>query len=100
MARFANGYIKFYRRTVEEDIGHHGVRLAVWVTLLVWANRFDTQIYCKGTTRKLPPGTVVTAIRELAKKLHFSKDAVARALRALAARGSIRIETTPRGTIT
>lgn len=99
MARFDSGYIKFYRRAVTEDIGWSGVQLAVWVTLLCWASRFESKIRWTGGQRTIPPGTIVTAIRDLASRLGFSKDAVARALRALSERGSIRIESATRGTL-
>jgi hypothetical protein len=99
MARFENGWIKFHRRAVNEDIGWSGVQLAVWVTLLCWATRFETKIGWTGGQRTIPPGSVVTATRELSARLGFSKDAIARALRSLAGRDSIRVESAPRGTL-
>jgi DNA-binding transcriptional MocR family regulator len=99
MTRFGNGYIKFYRSVVDEDIGWSGVQLAVWTTLLCWATRFETKIRWKGQQRLIPPGTVVTGVRELAKRLGFSKDSVARAFHALSSRDSIRVETSTRGTL-
>ena len=99
MTRFVNGYIKLHRRTVHQDIGSSGVRLAVWVTLLCWAMRFEGKIPWKGGQRTVPPGSVLTGIRELARHLGFSKDAVSRALRALVSRDSIRTETATRGTL-
>lgn len=99
MARFDRGWIKFHRRVVEGDIGCSGVQLAVWVTLLCWSTRYETSIRWKGQQRVIPPGMVVTGIRELAARLGFSKDSIARALRALASRDSIRIETATRGTL-
>ena len=99
MARFESGWIKFHRRVINEDIGWHGVQLAVWITLLCWATRFETIISWQGKPRTIPPGSIVTAIRELATHLKFSKDAVARALQRLVSRDSIRIESTTRGSL-
>lgn len=99
MARYENGWIKFYRSAVNEDIGWNGVQLAVWVTLLCWATRYDTKIGWTGGQRTVPAGSVVTAIRDLSVRLGFSKDAIARALRSLAGRDSIRIESATRGTL-
>jgi hypothetical protein len=99
MSRFDAGWIKFHRRAVTEDIGWNGVQLAVWVTLLCWASRFESKIQWQGEQRTLPPGTVVTAIRDLGARLKLSKDAVGRALRTLKKRDSIRMETAPRGTL-
>jgi DNA-binding transcriptional MocR family regulator len=99
VARFDGGYIKLYRACVNGDIGWSGVQLAVWVTLLAWATRFETSIRWQGRRRVIPPGTVVTAIRDLADHLCFSKDAVARALAALNERDSIRVESATRGTL-
>lgn len=97
--RFTEGYIKFHRRTVAEDIGSSGSILAVWVTLLCWATRFESKIKWKGAQRSIPPGSVFTGIRELAARLNFSKDTVSRALKYLRDRDSIALEIATHGTL-
>ncbi len=97
--RFDQGWIKLHRSAVTEDIGRSGIHIAVWVTLLCWATRFESKIRWQGKQRTLPPGSVVTGIRDLASHLGFSKDSVSRAIHALAARESISVETATRGTL-
>lgn len=99
MSRFGNGYIKFYRACVHGDIGKRGTLLAVWVTLLSYANRFETKMPRAGKQVVLPPGTAVVGIRELAEKLDFSRSTISRALGYLESTGRIQAERGPRGII-
>lgn len=99
MARFTGGWIKLHRRAIDEDIGQNGHILAVWVTLLCWASRFDSKIYHGGKHKILAPGSCVFGIRELADQLRFSKDTVYRALKYLRERDTITITSDTRGTV-
>jgi DNA-binding MarR family transcriptional regulator len=91
VSRFNRGWVKLHREVVEEDIGRNGIYLAVWVTLLSWATRFETSIPRNEERVTLSPGSVVTSIRELADHLGFSRSSIARALKYLEKRDSIRV---------
>ncbi len=99
MARFTEGWIRIDRRAVEEDIGNRAELLAIWITLLVWANRFESKIIWNDTQRTLPPGTIVTGMQEIASKLSIPKTNVYRWVRYLEKRNSLRTESGTRGTI-
>lgn len=99
MARFTEGWIRFERRVINEDIGQNGHILAVFVTLLAWACRFETKRNHGGEIKVIPPGSVIFGIRELADHLGFSKDTVYRALKYLKNRDTISVTSDTRGTI-
>lgn len=84
---------------MNEDIGQNGHVLAVFVTLLGWACRFETKINHGGKQKPLPAGSVVFGIRELAKHLRFSKDTVYRSLKYLEKRDTICVTPDTRGTV-
>ncbi len=77
MARYLDGWIKLHRRILAEHawVGHDGVALAVFVTLLLMANVEDGESYLvQGETVRR--GQVVTSDRELAKRLKFARTTV------------------------
>lgn len=99
MPRFDNGWVKLHRRAINEDIGRNGYALAVWVTLLAWASRFETKIQWKGQQRVIPPGSVVCGISELADHLRFSKTTVYRWIKYLTKTERVRYESEKKGSL-
>lgn len=99
MARFTEGWVRLDRRAINEDIGCHGERLAIWVLLLAWANWKDSKIEWEGSPKVVPRGSLVTGVAELAAYLKFPKTNVFRQLKYLEKRDSIRIESGTRGSI-
>lgn len=99
MARFNNGWFRVDRRLINEDIGKNVHTLAVFITLLGWACRFETKIRYGGQQKILPIGSVALGIRELANHLGTNKDAVYRALKYLQKRDTISVSSDTHGTI-
>lgn len=99
MARFDNGWFKFYRRAFFEDIGRNQTCLALWSALLSMATYRETKIIWQGKQRVLPPGSVVFGISELADKWEVSKATISRWLQYLASSERITVESGTRGTI-
>ena len=91
--------MKLHRSALEEDIGSNANRLAIWVTILMWASRFETTIAWKGLPRKVPAGTVMFGMAELASKLALSRKTVHKHLHYLQTRGSISMEVVTQGTL-
>lgn len=103
MARYSGGWIKLYRKLLEdEDISRNPILLSIFVTLLLWTTRFETN---RHTTQKstafqaLPPGSVIFGVRELATHLHLSKDTTLRWLRYLERRDTVILTSDARGTV-
>lgn len=83
MARFSGGWIKLYRSAVNEDLGDDAVTLAIWVTLLCWANWETGKTKVKSQQVILEPGQLATGIRELASRLDVPQTTAFRALKYL-----------------
>lgn len=99
MARFSSGWVKLHRRAIEEDIGRNVNLLAIWVTLLCWANRFESKIIGPDGPIIIHPGDVVIGMQKLAKHFGISKKTVFKWLHYLEKRGSIGIRRVTTGTI-
>jgi DNA-binding transcriptional regulator YhcF (GntR family) len=99
MARFSNGWIKFYRTAVEGDLGQNAFVLAIWVTLLSWATRHEQKVMLDGEQRTLAPGTVIFGISELSRKLGCSKSTISKWLGYLASSERIALERRTRGCV-
>lgn len=99
MARFENGYVRWFRRTVFGDIGSNIHCLGLWVYLLSLATWKESDLIWRGERRKLPPGSVVIGLRELSTKLGCSKDTIARWLDYLHKSGRITLEHSTRGSL-
>jgi hypothetical protein len=99
MSRFENGWIKFYRKAIEGDIGSNGYLLAIWTTLLSWATVKETTVLWEGKPRKVPPGSVVCGMQELADQLKFSKTTVYKWVHYLQKRESISLEARTQGSL-
>ncbi len=101
MARFDNGWVKVYRKLTspESDIGSNGYRLAIFTTLLAWANREESTVQWNGKPRKILRGQVVIGVRNFADHLGFSKDTVFRQISYLCLRDTICKEVATEGTL-
>lgn len=99
MSRFNGGWLKLYRSAIDEDIGKRANLLAIWVTLLCWATRFETKVIGEKGPRILPPGSVVIGMRQLSDHLGISKTNTYKWIQYLQKRGSILIEAGTHGTV-
>jgi len=99
MGRFEEGWIKIYRKMLFGDIARNANLLAIWVTLLGWATRFETTLLWKGEQRILPEGSVVLGLAELAAQLSISKKTTLKWIRYLVKSGRISYEVSPLGSV-
>ena len=99
MARFNNGWVKFYRSVVEGDLKDNAYLLALWSWLLAAATWKETKIMDGGKQRILPPGSVVFGITELAETWDCSKATVSKWAHYLHDTGRIHLEARTRGCI-
>lgn len=99
MSRSKTGWIKLYRSAVNEDIGSDGVVLAVWVTLLSWANYQTSKEKVGKQQIILEPGMFFMGISDLAKRLRFPKTTIYRALQYLEKTERIFVKSGTLGTI-
>lgn len=99
MPRFDQGWVCFYRRCLDSDIGRDAETLAIWVWILGRANWAESSDVRKRGNFVLAPGSLVTGFREIATALKVSKSKVERVLRLLAQTGRIRVESETRGTV-
>lgn len=99
MARFESGWIKFYRETVNGDIGARPFLLGLFVRLLLWANWKESSAIFKGERIKVQAGQVLTGLRELSPDVEEDPylHKVRNALDYLEKRGTITQLTSNRG---
>lgn len=74
--RNPNGYFKFYRKAVFEDIGQRGLEtLGLWAKLLGMASYREVTAMFDGEPIQLQPGQMVTSLEELccSQKHHIAK---------------------------
>lgn len=91
MARFTNGWIKFYHSAIEGDIGQRPFTLGLFVKLLLWANWKDGSALFCGRRVTLLPGQLITGLRELSPDTSLDPylHRVRHSLEYLVARGTI-----------
>jgi len=78
------GYIKLYRRTLENPIvTNDNDYFRVWVTLLLMANHSDKKMMFGKDVIKVHSGELITGRDELAKKCNVSSSKVERILKKL-----------------
>lgn len=99
MARFASGWVKFYRETVDGDIGQRPFLLGLFVKLLLWANWKPSDAMFMGERIKLQPGQLLTGLRDLSPDVEEDPylHRVRNALEYLEKRGTITQATSNRG---
>lgn len=95
--RFDGGWIKVYRTLDNHWIGNDGVALAVFVKMVMWANREPTKLFREGKLITVERGQLLTSSYELADKLGFERKTIERRLEAMAAEGTIVQKVSHRG---
>lgn len=77
-----NGYIKLYRKTLENPVvTKDAISLAIWTYLLLNATHKEQEIMFKGQKIALQPGQLVTGIISISKKMKVDKNKVQRTLK-------------------
>lgn len=99
MARFDGGWVKLHRGVTEHWIGKNGYTLAIFSTLVLWANYKQSKIVFGGKLVTLERGQLLTTYRQIAEQLDFGKKLVERHLNLLQSDGSIVLSSSHRGTI-
>lgn len=95
--RFDGGWIKIHRALDSHWIGNDGVALAVFVKLVMWANREPTKLFREGKLITVERGQLLTSSYELAEKLGFERKTVERRLEAMTTDGTIVQKVSHRG---
>ena len=77
-----NGYIKLYRKTLENPVvTKDAISLAIWTYLLLNATHKEQEIIFKGQKIALQPGQLITGIISISKKMKVDKNKVQRTLK-------------------
>lgn len=99
--RSQTGWVKLYRRALENDIGSNAYLFTIFSTLLCWANYEDspTTINWMGKPRKIERGFVLTSATEIAARWNVNRNTVSRWLNYLVLRNTISIEKSTSGLI-
>lgn len=97
MARHESGWVRLHRKIEESDIAHNFLLMGLWATLLRWANWRETKVTWRGLPRELERGEVLTSVTELSNYGSADRKTITKWLNYLRVRGSIDIESSPRG---
>lgn len=77
-----NGYIKLYRKTLENPVvTKDAISMAIWIYLLLNATHKKKEVIFKGKKITLLPGQLITGTISISKKLRVNKDKVQRTLK-------------------
>ena len=74
------GWIKLYRKTLDNPLFSDPVKLAIWVYLLLHAAREDYDVMIGKERVTLHPGQLVTSLRSIANTFSISESKVRRTL--------------------
>lgn len=100
MARFENGYVKFWRKASFNDIASKSFEtLWVFSRLLGMATLKETQVIRGGKLVTIKPGQILTSLEELSFNGKLDNQKIRRALRYLEIRQTIQQSTDKQGRI-
>lgn len=97
--RFDGGWIKTHRAITNHWIGKNGHALAIFSTLLCWANYKQSKIMFKGKLITLERGQLLITKRQMADQLGFDRKLIERNLKLLQDDDTIVQQTSNHGTI-
>jgi len=97
--RFTSGWFKVWREAWDKDLSRNVYLWALWHALLHMAHWKESQIIWNGKQRKLPAGSVVFGIKEIAEKWGCSQRTISKWLHYLHDTQRIVLETCARGTL-
>lgn len=93
-----NGYIKLYRKTLENPIvNKDNDYFKVWIYLLLNATHKNMKVLFGNTTIELKPGQLVTGRERLAKECNISESKIERIIKALKNEQQIEQQTNSKG---